>query len=138
MKFRVALILLCVILSSTPYLSFGRVSKNSAPLLDPSYSSALAAANRFLHAWQSQDHETGIMMLTDAARLRVSSERLQEFFSPGRAAAFEIQHGRRINGGEYTFPVALFGGSGQSARPHVSSIVITRAGKDDWEVQKLP
>ena len=138
MKFRVALILLCVFLSSTSYVSFARVPKNSARPLDPSYSSALATANRFLHAWQTQDHETGIIMLTDVARQRVSPERLQEFFSPGAVAAFEIQHGRRIHGGEYTFPVALFGISGQSLRPHLSNIVITRAGKDDWEVQKLP
>jgi hypothetical protein len=138
MKFRIGLILSCVVLASISNVSFARIPKSSTRSLDPSYSSALAAANRFLHAWQTQDHETGIMMLTDAARQRVSSERLQEFFSPGPAAAFEIQHGRRINGGEYLFPVALFGVSGQSVRPHVSSIVITRAGKDEWEVQKLP
>ena len=138
MKFRTGVILLCVFLSSISFVSFARVPKNSARPLDPSYSSALAAANRFLHAWQTQDHETGIMMLTDVARQRVSPERLQEFFSPGPAAAFEIQHGKRVNGDKYTFPVALFGVSRQRARPHVSNIVITRAGRDDWEVQKLP
>src|SRR5947207_9964331 len=90
--------------------------------VDPAYSSALAAANRFLHAWQTQDHETGIMMLTDAARQHVSPERLQEFFSPGTQAGFEIYHGKRINGGEYVFPIVLFGLSEQKARPRACSI----------------
>jgi hypothetical protein len=136
MGFRVPLIVLC--LAAFVVSSFARVSKSSARPLDPSYSSALAAANRFLHAWQTQDHEAGLMMLTDGARQRVSPERLQEFFSPGPAAAFEIQHGKRINSGEYVFPVVLFGFSEQKIRPHVCSIVITRAGKDEWVVQKLP
>ncbi len=129
-------ILLCCFVSSGS--SFARPAKNSARPLDPSYSLALAAANRFLHAWQTQDHETGIMMLADAARQRVSAEHLQEFFSPGPEAAFEIQHGKRVNGGEYVFPVVLFGVSEQKARSHACQIVITRTGKDEWVVQKLP
>src|SRR6058998_659151 len=106
MRFRIALILLCLLSSGTSLL-FAKTSKSRARPLDPSYSSALAAANRFLHAWQTQDHETGLMMLTDGARQRVSSERLQEFFSPGEQAAYEIQRGKRLNGGEYVFPVVL-------------------------------
>src|SRR5437870_521121 len=109
MRFRAVFILLLYLVSSTSSTSFARPPKSSARRLDASYSSALAAANRFLHAWQTQDHESGILMLTDTARQRVSAERLQEFFSPGWNAAFEIQHGRRINGGEYAFPVILFG-----------------------------
>jgi len=78
------------------------------------------------------------MMLTDTARQHVTPERLQEFFSPGPEAAFEIQHGRRISGGEYVFPVVLFGTSESKLRPRACSIVIARAGKDEWMVQKLP
>ncbi len=117
---------------------FARVGKSSARSLDPAYSSALAAANRFLHAWQTQDHETGIVMLTDAARQRTSPELLQIFFSPGPQAAFEIKHGKRIGPAEYGFPVALFGFSSTSSRPHYCRIIVTRAGKDDWAVDKLP
>jgi hypothetical protein len=97
----------------------------------------LAAANRFLHAWQTQDHDTGIMMLTDAARQQVSSEKLQEFFSPTDHAAYEIQRGRRVNGGEFIFPVVLFG-TAQNAQPHPSRLVIMRTGKDEWVVNRLP
>jgi hypothetical protein len=112
-------------------------SKNVSPAADPAYAAALAAANRFLHAWQTQDHETGIMMLTDAAREQVSRSRLQDFFSTGPDAAFEIQRGKHVNG-EYVFPVVLFGLSEGDAHAHAGSVVITKMGKDDWAVDKLP
>jgi len=136
MRFRVPVILLC--LAAFVVSSFAKVSKSSARPVDPSYSSALAAANRFLHAWQTQDHEMGLMMLTDGARQRVSPERLQEFFSPGEQAAYEIQRGKRLNAGEYAFPVVLFGTSQNSSQPRACKLVIMRMGKDEWSVQKLP
>jgi hypothetical protein len=105
---------------------------------DANYSSALAAANRFLHAWQNQDHETGIIMLTDSARQHASPELLQTFFSPGPQAAYEIARGRKVGAAGYVFPVALFGLSQQPSRPHYSKIFVSRAGKDDWVVDKLP
>ena len=45
--------------------------------------SALAAANRFLQAWQNQDRETGLLMLTDDAKQASSEDRLEAFFSSG-------------------------------------------------------
>ncbi len=77
------------------------------------------------------------MMLTDAARQQASADKLQEFFSPGDHAAYEIQHGRRVNDGEYVFPVVLFGTS-QALQPHASRLVIMRSGKDEWAVNRLP
>src|SRR5215471_9433870 len=94
-----AFVLVFLVAPSSP----ARSSRDSIAAADPSYRAALAAANRFLHAWQTQDHETGIMMLTDAAREQVSRERLQDFFSTGPDAAFEIQRGKHVNG-EYVFP----------------------------------
>ena len=107
-------------------------------LNDPSYSTALATANRFLHAWQTQDHEAGIMMLSDRARAHASRDELQAFFSPSEQAAFEIQHGPRVNGGEYVFPVVLFGLTATAQHPHLCRIVIMRTSKGDWVVDKLP
>lgn len=77
------------------------------------------------------------MMLTDAARQQASSEKLQEFFSPGDHAAYEIERGRRVNGGEYIFPVVLFGTT-QNAHPRACRLMIMRTGKDDWAVNRLP
>lgn len=120
--------------------SQGRVARHLARTLpvDPSYSPALATANRFLHAWQTQDHETGIMMLTDDARQHASREQLQAFFSPGPEAAYEIKRGHRVGASEYTFPAVLFGFSVSASQPHVCHIVITKAGKDDWAVDRVP
>ncbi len=135
MRSRIALSLLFCFVS---VLSYGRVPKSSSRSQDPAYSSALATANHFLHAWQTQDHEAGIMMLTDSAREHTSPERLQDFFSPGPQAAFEIDHGRRLGSGTYVFRVLLFGCSNTPSRPHSATIIVTRAGKDDWAVDKLP
>ena len=107
-------------------------------LNDPSYSTALATANRFLHTWQTQDHEAGIMMLSDRARAHASRDELQAFFSPSEQAAFEIQHGTRVNGGEYVFPVVLFGLADNAQPPHICRIIIMRTSKGDWVVDKLP
>jgi hypothetical protein len=106
--------------------------------VDSSYGSALAAANRFLHAWQTEDHETGIMMLTDSARQNVSPDKLQTFFSPEGDAAYEIEHGKRVNSAAYAFPVVLFGASGTPSRPHACTVVVTRSGKNEWAIDKLP
>jgi hypothetical protein len=110
---------------------------------DPGYISALAAANHFLHAWQTQDHETGLLMLTDAAKQHTSEDRLRTFFSPGPGAqqAFEINRGKRLKTGRYFFPVVLFEvipGARQSHHPSYSQIVVIRTGTDDWAIDKLP
>jgi hypothetical protein len=139
MKCWIAFILACFV----PAFAFARVPKGGSRLLasadsDPAYAPALAAANRFLHAWQTQDHEAGIMMLTDAARQQATREQLQEFFSSGPQAAFEIQHGKKMSSAEYVFPVVLFDDANPPHKVHACRIVIVRAGKDDWAVDKLP
>ena len=118
--------------------SLARSAKAKTHPNDPDYSAALAAANRFLHAWQTEDHETGIVMLSDAARQHASPEFLQNFFSPGPQAAFEIGHGHRRSRGEYEFPIVLFRSSANSSHPQECRIVLVRAKRDDWEVEKLP
>ena len=137
MRFWIAPILLCFVFASA--LSFGRAARSRAWAWTPdsSYRSALAAANRFLQAWQAQDHETGILMLTDRARQQASSDKLQEFFSPGDHAAYEIRHGRRLNGGEYVFPVVLFGTS-QNSQSRVCRLLMIHTGKEEWAVNRLP
>ncbi len=132
-------VILVIIFCVASLASLARVPRNTSRVHsnDPAYSSALAAANRFLQAWQTQDHETGIIMLTDSARQQTSPELLEIFFSPGAQAAYEIAHGRRTNSGEYVFPVVLFGVSDKS-RPYFSKIAVVRAGKDDWAINRVP
>jgi hypothetical protein len=116
-------------------------SPSLAPTPDPGYASALAAANRFLQAWQNQDHETGLLMLTDTAKQSSSEDRLEVFFTSGHDAAYEITRGKKLKAGSYAFPVALFtsaAGMTNAARPQRSQIVVVRAGQDEWAIDKLP
>ena len=116
-------------------------SPSLAPTPDPGYASALAAANRFLQAWQNQDHETGLLMLTDTAKQSSSEDRLEAFFTSGHNAAYEIARGKKLKAGGYSFPVSLFASAtdmAKTARPQKSQIVVVRAGKHDWAIDKLP
>lgn len=76
-------------------------------------------------------------MLSDSARQHSSPEQLQEFFSPGGDAAYEIARGKRMKSGSYVFPVVLFSNTAHSHRL-TTKIVVTRDGKNDWAVAKLP
>ena len=130
-------ILLILVSLLTPALHSRTIHHSSRTASDPAYRSALAAANRFLHAWQDQDHEAGIVMLADSGRQNASPESLQTFFSPGPAAAYEIAHGQKLKAGEYEFPLVLFGSSADP-HPRRCRLIVVRAGKGDWAVEKLP
>jgi hypothetical protein len=119
-------------------LSFAHVRRPSRRAsVDPLYRTALATVNRFLHAWQIEDHETGIVMLSDSARGHTTPEVLQSFFSPGANAAYEISRGKRVKADEYSFPVVLFA-STPPAHPRVRQILVSRDGHGDWSVNNIP
>jgi hypothetical protein len=118
-------------------------SKHStAGLIDREYVAALACANRFLMAWQTQDHENGIILLTDAAKHQVSEDRLQAFFAPGASIqqGYEIGRGKKLKAGRYSFPVTLLeiGPDHKWVHPRFSQIIVVNTGKDDWAIDKLP
>jgi hypothetical protein len=118
-------------------------SKPAGPAgTDRDYIMALAAADRFLHAWQTQDHEAGLLMLSDTAKQHTSENYLQTFFAPGASAqqAFEIGRGKKLRGGRYVFAVTLFNirEDRKRAHPRFSQLIVIRTGKDDWLVDKLP
>lgn len=120
-----------------------RISHLKTGASDPDYIVALSLANQFLHAWMQQDHEAGLMMLTDQAKHRSTEERLQAFFSasPDSQQAFEISHGKKVKSGRYEFPVALLEvvpGKGSTVHRRFSQIIVTRTSRNDWAVDKLP
>jgi len=120
---------------------FARSRAASLSNVDPEYIVALSTANRFLHAWQIQDQETGILMLSDTLKQQSSVDRLQTYFSGSAQQAFEISRGKRLRPGCYTFPVAIFDSRAsdhQKTRPHSSRIVVIHTGKNDWAVARLP
>lgn len=77
-------------------------------------------------------------MLSDSARQNVSPDKLQTFFSPGPDAAYEIERGKRLSSAAFEFPVVLFGASWAPTRPHVCMVIVTRSGKSEWAIDKLP
>ena len=118
--------------------SFAHTRKTVRHPVDSLYGSALAAANRFLRAWQDEDQETGIMMLSDTARKDISPDKLQSFFSPGPDAAYEIARGKRVNSVAYEFPVVLFDFSNTRSHTRVCTVIVTRSGRNEWAIDKLP
>jgi hypothetical protein len=126
---------------------FGR--SRGLPPIDPDYVFALATANDFLHAWQTQDSETGILLLTDRLKQRTAANVLDNFFSPGgcQRQGFEIGRGKRLAAGRYQFPVSLFQKRAKTTfaqtafkkpRPQPAALIVVRAGKNDWAIDKLP
>jgi hypothetical protein len=108
------------------------------PVVDQDYVAALATANRFLQAWQSQDQETGTLLLSDKVKHRIAEEQLQSLFSrPAKTQeAYEIGAGKKLKSGRYIFFVVLF--NSRNRNRHSSRMIVTRIGKNDWVVDKLP
>jgi len=115
---------------------------HSATSADSDYVSALSAANRFLQAWQTQDHEGGLLLLTDSAKKVTSEDQLEKMLSPGTSTprGFQIARGKKLSFGRYTFPVTLYEVTAphKPLRIHNSKIVAVHTGKDDWAIDKLP
>jgi hypothetical protein len=137
-RFAACLLLLTVFLT-TPVCagSKSHPAKTETPT-DPGYVFALAAANHFLHAWQTGDVENGMVQLSDGIRHSQNADKLEQFFSNASNRAFEITRGTG-HPGRYTFPVVLVTIRGSS---HVtrkfSEIALVETGKNDWVVDKLP
>jgi len=118
-------------------------SKTSSPL-DSDYVLALGTANDFLHAWQTQDREAGILLLTDHAKEHASEDALRRFFSPKPrwSQSFEIHRGHKLGPGRYRFPVSLFqqpaGASAKWMRPQQSSLVVVKRSSTEWSIDRLP
>ena len=139
---RVAVPSLLLLISLTTPLSSKTHSVGDPPV-DRDYVSALSAADRFLHAWQTDDEEAGILMLTDRLKQRSNEETVHEFFSadPLRAS-YEIGRGRKISSGRYEFPVSLFQSPSHNGprwmHPQSSALIVVKAGRTEWAVDKLP
>jgi hypothetical protein len=112
-----------------------RVKRNGPA--DQGYVSALACANRFLHAWEIGDLETGMVLLSDRVRHAQNPDTFEEFFSSDTNRGFEIGRGFGARG-RYRFPVVLVMTRGTLVRRKASEIVVIDTGKNDWAVDRLP
>ena len=129
----------------------GFAKKKNTPLLEPPHSAittgsdyvfALSAANRFLQAWQTQDHEAGLLLLTDSAKKVTSEGQLEKMLSPGTSTprGYQIARGKKMSTGRYAFPVTLYEVTAPHKPLHIrnSQIIAVHTGKDDWAIDKLP
>jgi hypothetical protein len=135
-KIALRVAVLCLIL---PNAAMGARKHRATPPPppDPDYVFALATANRFLRAWQSDDLETGMVLLSDRVRHSQSPEKFEQFFEGSPDRAFEIARGQG-NRGRYRFPVVLVTATGARLRRRSSEITVVNTGKNDWVVDKLP
>ncbi|HMD18393.1 MAG TPA: hypothetical protein VKH18_17130 [Terriglobales bacterium] len=138
MKIRLAacLFFLTVFLSPVSARASSHPAK-PADVSDPGYAFALAAANHFLHAWQTADAENGMVMLSDHIRHTQNPDQLEQFFFSATDRAFEITRGHG-HPGRYSFPVVLVTPRGSHVTRKFSEIILIETGKNDWVVDKLP
>jgi hypothetical protein len=129
------IVLLALVTGASGAASHSRPSKNKPE--DPGYVYALSVANHFLNAWQTGDLETGMVLLSDHVRQSRDAAEVEQLFSSGINRAYEIGHGTG-SGSRYSFPVALTTESGGKVHRKHSEIVVVKAGKNDWTVDKLP
>jgi hypothetical protein len=133
-------LLAAILLLFVPLPCWGGPQRHSAktvPLNDSGYVFALGTANRFLHAWQTGDLETGTVLLSDYARRSNDAGTLEELFSGGSDRAYEINRGKG-HPGRYRFPVVLVTKTGSGLHRTLSEIIVVETGKNDWAVDKLP
>ena len=112
----------------------------TANTAEAGYASALATADRFLHAWQSEDHEAGLLLVSDDAKSRTSEERFEKFFTPGGPLqrSFQVGEGAKLRAGRYSFPVKLYERSAGAPRVRSSQLLVVNSGGDEWVVDRLP
>lgn len=115
----------------------GKRHSTPPPPPSPDYVFALATANRFLHAWQADDLETGMVLLSDRVRHSHDPEKFEQFFAGSTDRAFEIARGQGIRG-RYRFTVVLVTRTGTRVRRQFSEIIVIDTGKNDWVIDKLP
>jgi len=133
------LLWVAVLLLTLPPAALGARKRHANPPAppDPDYVFALATANRFLRAWQSDDLETGMVLLSDRVRHSQSPEKFETFFAGSPDRAFEIARGLG-NHGRYRFAVVLVTATGTRLRRRSSEIIVVDTGKNDWVIDKLP
>ena len=139
-EFRLACSFLALILLATPGWprAHSHSTKQEIPT-DAGYVFALAAANHFLHAWQTGDLESGMVLLSDGLRHSQNADQMEDFFSNAGAKirSYEITTGHG-HPGQFTFPIILVTPRGSHITRKFSEITLIEAGKNDWVVDKLP
>jgi len=118
MNYRICRITIYLLISISVYSANPLFARTRPESVDRDYLTALAVANKFLNAWQTQDQETAALLLDDHLREPISEDKLQALFAvpTGAQSAFEITRGRKLATGRYEFPIILFRVSSSSTK----------------------
>jgi hypothetical protein len=141
---RLTSVIVCLQLALSFVGPWASAKSKTNPSVDSEYVLALGTANDFLRAWQTQDREAGILLLTDRVKQHTSEDALENFFScmAGKSQSFEIARGKKLAAGRYRFPVSLFQKPASPEtrwlRPQTSSLVVVKTGGSEWSIDKLP
>lgn len=111
----------------------------TAPPVDVDYVYALATVNHFLQAWQTQDEETAVLLLSDRLKQRTRESSLNTLLTSNvtKPQSFEIGRGKKLAPGRYQFPVALFQAKAKWTHPQTAALVVVKNG-NEWAIDKLP
>ncbi len=140
MRFRLVLPLVLALTLASGLAAKTKRSSKSANSTDSEYVSALATANRFLHAWRSEDHEAGLLLVSDDAKSRTSEDRFEKFFEPGGNVqrGFQVGQGAKVKAGRYSFPVKLYERNAGQSHVRTSQLLVVKSGGDEWVIDRLP
>jgi hypothetical protein len=123
----------------TPAPVWAKTHKVLAQPTDSNYIAGLGIANRFLAAWQSNDQAAAMPLVTTRAKERSTEEGVDQLFSGSSDRAFEITRGHLLRQGRYQFSIVLLQADDSShTRRRFAELIITKTGKNDWAVDKLP
>jgi len=136
--FRCIYLIALAVVATSPAVG---AKKHSSPARPPDsgYVAALAVANRFLSAWQSNDQAAAMPLITTRAKQQSTEEGIDKLFDGPSSRAFEITRGRAPRQNRYQFSVVLLqtDDSGHTRR-RFADLTILNTGKNDWAVDKLP
>jgi hypothetical protein len=138
LRIHLAISLLLAVLPTASLSAAARPAPTRSAATGSDYMRALAAADRFLQAWQGSDIETGMVMLTGHAKNKMSRDELDRLFSSSAPAAYEIARGKFLRRGRYEFPVVLLNASARKSQRRFSNIIVLNTGDNDWAIDKLP
>jgi hypothetical protein len=115
------------------------------PSWDADYVAALAAANRFCHAWRQRDLRAGKDLLSTRIKRTFPEARIRDALvgAPNpEHAAFELSDGERVEDGRVVFRLRLFfryaGRAADRIEAPSERIVLVRDAAGQWHVDEFP
>ncbi len=142
MKGQIALIFICLALSSLPAVSGGKNGKEKTKNI--SYVEALSVADQFMTAWEWRRQDDGLKLISDSLKNKESEDDLRDYvsgISNPHHEAFEVYSGKKLPDGRISFNVMTY--ETYTGYPSVypsgpTLIILSKDAHGKWKVDKLP